>query len=59
VTRWIWPRRRGRSLPLMLLGEDADLGDEVTITIKAKITGLQKNEYEKTFNYEALEAEVV
>lgn len=46
------------SLPLSLLDKDADLGDEVTITIKAKITGMQNTKWNKNFDYDALEAEI-
>ena len=46
------------SLPLDLLDKDKELGNTVTITIKAKIIGLQNNEWNKTFEYDAIEAEV-
>ena len=48
----------GGSLPISLLSKENDLGSEVTITIKAKITGMQKTKYNKNFDYEAIEAEV-
>ena len=46
------------SLPIDLLDKDHDLGNDVTITIKAKIIGIQKSKYNKNFDYEAIEAEV-
>lgn len=46
------------SLPISLLDKESDLGDEITITIKAKITGMQNTKWNKTFEYDAIEAEV-
>ena len=43
-------------LPLSLLSKNAELGDVVKITIKAKITGMQNNKYNKSFDYDAIEA---
>ncbi len=55
-TKKIYPTLR---LPLDIVGKDAELGDEVTLKIKAKIKGLENTEYSKEVTFQATEAEVV
>lgn len=44
--------------PLDFVSSNARVGDEVTLTIKAKIIGLEDTEFNKQVTFKALEGEV-
>ena len=46
------------SLPINMLPEDAELGTEVSVKLKGKITRIEKSEYNSDFQFDAIEGEV-
>lgn len=50
----------GVTLPLKLLnGKNVDLGDEITLTLKGKITRVEKSEWSNDFSVELRSGEIV
>lgn len=49
----------GINLPISMLPENADLGGEISVTLKGKITRIEKSEYANEFSIDAMEGEVV
>ena len=48
------------SLPLSVLGDkNIDLDEEVTITLKGKVTRVEKSKWAKDFSFEAKEGKLV
>ncbi len=45
------------SLPLSLLDKDMDLGEEVTLTLKGKITRVEKSKWAEEFSVDLTEGE--